>query len=192
MAVRGVRERRQELPCCVGNAMTQANRSIAITQEKLDATPDAGPARLEQLGLGGRRTGIQRSKLDTDLGFHATCALVVGIAKNQRSRAKRRALERLPPGKKFAAHRAVLDAILERINWRDGFAFPGFARIARDTGYGRRHVIRCINWLRAHGYVLRKHRKSGWGDQGSNFYTVPALVTQSISMSPPTDTCITT
>lgn len=135
---------------------------------------------------------MSRRKPQIDPGFEETRLLILSLAPNQRVRCKRRALEWLPVGKKYAGHRAVLENLLERINWKSAVTFPRIARIALDIGYSRRHVMRSMLWLRSEGYVLRKQRLSDWGDQSSSVYTVPVLLGQPIRMSPPPATRDTT
>ena len=119
-----------------------------------------------------------------DDGFDEICILIRALEKNQRAAAKRRALDWLPLGPKFAAKRAVLEKLVARVNWKSGDTFPKFRTLVTDTGYSRSSVIFCVNWLRDNGYVLRKPR---WniegGDQASNVYTIPAMIAQPVPRS---------
>ena len=120
-----------------------------------------------------------------DDGFDEICILIRALEKNQRAAAKRRALDWLPLGPKFAAKlRAVLEKLVARVNWKSGDTSPKFRTLVTDTGYSRSSVIFCVNWLRDNGYVLRKPR---WniegGDQASNFYTIPAMIAQPVPRS---------
>jgi hypothetical protein len=66
--------------------------------------------------------------------------------------------------------------VLSRINWEHGHCYPSYARLEKDTGYGCRHLMRCLKSLRNAGLIMIQVRFTAFGDRDSNAYTVPVLV----------------
>lgn len=63
-----------------------------------------------------------------------------------------------------SAAKHVLRVIADYADADGSNARMGVARIARNTGYGERHVQRQIRWLRDHGWLILGHRGHRSGD----------------------------
>ena len=74
-----------------------------------------------------------------------------------------------------ACDRAVFDALLDHLNWKEGQARPGYDCLRQDTRYSRRAIITSIGRLEHDREVLVRRPKKADG-QTANRYTLPALV----------------
>lgn len=63
-----------------------------------------------------------------------------------------------------AVAKNILAYLAFRLNGGNGNCHPAIDRIARDTGFGRRSVIRKLQWLATNGY-LAAERSNGRGNR---------------------------
>lgn len=124
--------------------MNIPNRPIAGNVEVLDLTPDYIACR----------------------DFNEITRAVAAIPDGRRYSAKeavRSEIKRL--GRALSnADRAVAEALLCRINWPRGYAWPGCGAIARETGFSRRHVIRSRGKLATLSLIVTARATSERGD----------------------------
>src|SRR5690606_7166850 len=71
---------------------------------------------------------------------------------------------------------AVFGVLLEHHNWRDGYARPGFDRIARETRRPERSVRRAVRRLETDGYlVIWRPQEEKRDGRSTNRYAFPDL-----------------
>src|SRR5690606_17975000 len=112
------------------------------------------------------------------LTFDDAAETIRGLPRDARSKAKdffRSAL--LAAGRKLTrADIAVASALMERLNWNDGYCYPGAARIADDTGYSRRHVLSSRKKLAALDIIVTQPFQSEERGHEGLRVTFPPLV----------------
>src|SRR5215471_21524504 len=64
------------------------------------------------------------------------------------------------PGRQ-ANHVLVAIAISWHLNRNTGDAWPAFVTLAKETGLGRRTVVRAVKWLEARGHMSVAHSRGG-------------------------------
>ena len=107
--------------------------------------------------------------------FDAVVARIRALPPKERHSAKDAARALVSADRqRSACDRSVFDAIMARINWTSGIAFPGFNSLQADTGFCRRAVAGSVARLRAANLLLVDPRTPKDG-RTSNSYTIPGI-----------------
>ena len=123
--------------------------------------------------------------------FETVAADVIKLPASDRFKARDRVRKAIASiGRRLTAcDRAVAEALLERINWKYGFCYPGASRLVFDTGFCRRQVLRSRLKLDDLGITVSQSVQHEPNRHGCKRVTFPTLVT---SVSPPGDADVTT
>lgn len=123
--------------------------------------------------------------------FYDIVSKVAALPKQERWSAKdrvRRAVAKL--GRKLTAcDRAVAEALLEKVNWKHGYAYPGTAWLIQETGFCRRAVFQSKRKLALLGLITTKVVSSSVGEPEPLRVTFPDLVQQ--NALPSAEACMT-
>jgi hypothetical protein len=118
-----------------------------------------------------------RSEPPADDSYDNVARAISAIPEKLRLGARQRAHMKIAKQgrSRTACGRAVFDALLERLNWSEGQARPGYDRLRQDTGFSRRAIISSIGHLE-HGREVLVKRPAKADGRTANRYTLPPLV----------------